>query len=99
MKPENLLLASPSDDTSIRLADFGFASSVRDGCLINACGTPGYIAPEMLKNMPYKTVREGEKKGRKRERGGERRCVVCIRVNKSSECCFFAVDNAMKSGT
>eukprot|EP00903_Cladosiphon_okamuranus_P020574 g18885.t1 len=55
LKPENLLLASPNDDTSIRLADFGFASSVREGYLITACGTPGYVAPEMLKNLPYKT--------------------------------------------
>ncbi|CAM9722100.1 unnamed protein product, partial [Ectocarpus fasciculatus] len=55
LKPENLLLASASDDTSIRLADFGFASSIRDGDLINGCGTPLYVAPEMLKNIPYGT--------------------------------------------
>ncbi|CAN0481843.1 unnamed protein product, partial [Hapterophycus canaliculatus] len=55
LKPENLLLASPYDDTSIGLADFGFASSVRNGFLRNACGTPAYIAPEMLKNIPYST--------------------------------------------
>ncbi|CAM9489552.1 unnamed protein product, partial [Ectocarpus sp. 6 AP-2014] len=53
LKPENLLLASASDATSIRLADFGFAASIRDGDLINGCGTPFYVAPEMLKNVPY----------------------------------------------
>ncbi|CAM9811788.1 unnamed protein product [Scytosiphon promiscuus] len=55
LKPENLLLASPHDDASIGLADFGFASSVRDGFLTNACGTPAYVAPEMLKRIPYGT--------------------------------------------
>lgn len=56
LKPENLLLASPCDDTSIGLADFGFAASVRKGFLQKACGTPAYIAPEMLMNIKYGTV-------------------------------------------
>lgn len=56
LKPENLLLASPTDDSSIRLADFGFAVSVLDGYVTDQCGTPGYVAPEILKNLPYGTV-------------------------------------------
>ncbi|CAM9927823.1 unnamed protein product [Pylaiella littoralis] len=55
LKPENLLLASPTDDSSIRLADFGFAVSVLDGYVTDQCGTPGYVAPEILKNLPYGT--------------------------------------------
>ena len=57
LKPENLLLASPTDDLSIRLADFGFACSVRDGFVKDMCGTPAYVAPEILNGKPYGTVR------------------------------------------
>jgi serine/threonine protein kinase len=40
LKPENLLLKSASDDTSILLADFGFARTVpTEGCKTR-CGTP-----------------------------------------------------------
>ncbi|CAM9234655.1 unnamed protein product [Ectocarpus fasciculatus] len=55
LQPENLLLASASDDTTVRLGNFRTASSIRDGDLINGCGTPFYVAPEMLKNVPYGT--------------------------------------------
>ena len=41
MKPENLLLKSTMDDTSILLADFGFAKYVPEGGLKTRCGTPG----------------------------------------------------------
>lgn len=58
LKPENLLLASPSDDSSIRLADFGFAVSILDGPVSDQCGTPGYVAPEILRHQPYTTVSE-----------------------------------------
>lgn len=57
LKPENLLLSSSADDTSVRIADFGFACSVLDGPVTLQCGTPAYIAPEILKGMPYATVR------------------------------------------
>ncbi|CAN0412134.1 unnamed protein product, partial [Hapterophycus canaliculatus] len=56
LKPENLLLASPSDDSSIRLADFGFAVSILDGPVSDQCGTPGYVAPEILRHQPYTTT-------------------------------------------
>ncbi|CAI5743227.1 unnamed protein product [Peronospora destructor] len=59
LKPENLLLTSKDDDASIKLADFGFAKKVEfdtEG-LVTACGTPGYVAPEILEGRPYgKTV-------------------------------------------
>lgn len=67
VKPEKLLLASPSDDTSIRLAGFGFASSVHDGLLLGPCGTPSYTAPEVFKFIPYGTVRFGFRGGGGRE--------------------------------
>ncbi|KAG1709020.1 hypothetical protein DVH05_022651 [Phytophthora capsici] len=59
LKPENLLLTSKDDDASIKLADFGFAKRIEfdsEG-LVTACGTPGYVAPEILEGKPYgKTV-------------------------------------------
>lgn len=55
LKPENLLLTSKDDDASIKLADFGFAKKIEfngEG-LVTACGTPGYVAPEILEGQAY----------------------------------------------
>eukprot|EP01038_Epipyxis_sp_PR26KG_P008076 gene8076-10939_t len=53
LKPENLLLNTKEDDANVILVDFGFAIEV-DGFNVNApYGTPGYIAPEILENVPY----------------------------------------------
>ena len=50
LKPENLLYASPDDNDELKLADFGLASIVNQGELLHsACGTPNYVAPEILK--------------------------------------------------
>lgn len=54
LKPENLLLRSKTDDADIKLADFGFAIKTRgDKYLKTQCGTPGYVAPEILEKQPY----------------------------------------------
>ncbi|GAB9473200.1 Camk protein kinase [Globisporangium polare] len=55
LKPENLLLTNKADVADIKLADFGFAKQVQvDGeGLATACGTPGYVAPEILQARPY----------------------------------------------
>lgn len=55
LKPENLLLTSKDDDASIKLADFGFAKKLEfdSAGLVTACGTPGYVAPEILEGKPY----------------------------------------------
>ncbi|CAH0474084.1 unnamed protein product [Peronospora belbahrii] len=56
LKPENLLLMSADDDASIKLADFGFAKKVttnNNSGLVTTCGTPGYVAPEILKGVSY----------------------------------------------
>ena len=55
LKPENLLLKSATDDTSILLADFGFARTVPEKGCITRCGTPAFVAPEILLGLPYKT--------------------------------------------
>ena len=52
IKPENLLLAAAADDAPIKLADFGFARQGFDQ-MKTACGTPGYVAPEVIKNKGY----------------------------------------------
>ena len=53
LKPENLLLASINDTSTIKIADFGFARRVitDNGCR-TLCGTPGYLAPEILERWP-----------------------------------------------
>ena len=54
LKPENLLLMSRNDDKNIKIADFGFAKKVTSSkCLLTQCGTPGYVAPEILHGVPY----------------------------------------------
>lgn len=56
LKPENLLLTSESDDSDIKIADFGFAKKVKSpNSLTTQCGTPGYVAPEILEGKPYDT--------------------------------------------
>lgn len=54
LKPENILLKSKYNDTQILIADFGFAKFEERG-LNTSLGTPGYIAPEILKGIPRYT--------------------------------------------
>mmetsp|Transcript_8397 Transcript_8397/g.12399 ORF Transcript_8397/g.12399 Transcript_8397/m.12399 type:complete len:332 (-) Transcript_8397:155-1150(-) len=57
LKPENLLLVSKTNDKNIKIADFGFAKKVSSNkCLLTQCGTPGYVAPEILHGVPYGTM-------------------------------------------
>jgi serine/threonine protein kinase len=44
LKPENILI---NTDGYLKLTDFGFAKKV-DGKTYTVCGTPGYMAPEIL---------------------------------------------------
>ena len=38
----------------MRIADFGLSQTVDQGQLLkDRCGTPTYIAPEILRNIPY----------------------------------------------
>jgi len=54
LKPENLLLEAEDTDTKIKLTDFGL-SKIYDNefMLVTACGTPGYVAPEILSATLY----------------------------------------------
>jgi len=54
LKPENILYSDPSENAAIRVADFGLARVVSGNEMMKtACGTPGYVAPEVLKNKGY----------------------------------------------
>lgn len=53
LKPENLLYDSPLSDAEIKITDFGLAKAKTKESMDTACGTPGYVAPEVLKNEPY----------------------------------------------
>ncbi|RHZ17092.1 hypothetical protein DYB26_009969, partial [Aphanomyces astaci] len=51
--PENIFLASASDNTSVKIGDFGYAVVAAESTLTTACGTPSYVAPEILLHEPY----------------------------------------------
>lgn len=55
LKPENLILVSNETNTDIKLIDFGYVTPCGEGVPkeTRMCGTPGYIAPEMLAGRPY----------------------------------------------
>lgn len=54
LKLENLLLDTTSVSASVKLADFGLSQKeVAPSCFKTMCGTPAYIAPEILQNLPY----------------------------------------------
>ena len=49
IKPQNVFLHEQGDDTSVRVANFGFAKKVtHENCLQTLCGTANYVAPEIL---------------------------------------------------
>ncbi len=54
LKPENVLLSATGE---VKLSDFGLGalpeSSLADGMLRTTCGTPNYVAPEVLARKGY----------------------------------------------
>ncbi|XP_035530112.1 calcium/calmodulin-dependent protein kinase type 1D isoform X1 [Morone saxatilis] len=54
LKPENLLYYNPQDESKIMISDFGLSKMEGSGDVMStACGTPGYVAPEVLAQKPY----------------------------------------------
>uniref|UniRef100_A0A061RD52 Unc51-like kinase n=1 Tax=Tetraselmis sp. GSL018 TaxID=582737 RepID=A0A061RD52_9CHLO len=54
LKPQNLLLSKPGADASIKIADFGFARDLQpQGLAETLCGSPLYMAPEILQSHKY----------------------------------------------
>lgn len=57
IKPENLILKDENERLVLKLADFGLAEFANKGELIfKRCGTPGYVAPEILNDLKYDTM-------------------------------------------
>jgi len=54
LKPENLLLKRADNDLEIAIADFGLSKIVGQQMMMQtACGTPSYVAPEVLNASGY----------------------------------------------
>jgi len=53
LKPENLLYETAEATSVIKITDFGLARFVSNEMATTACGTPGYVAPEVLRGKGY----------------------------------------------
>lgn len=55
IKPENLLFSTRQLNSAIiKVSDFGLSRHVDENSLASTtCGTPGYVAPEILEQKPY----------------------------------------------
>ena len=56
LKPENLLYSSNEENAMIKVSDFGFAKFLIPKAqeqLFTACGTPSYVAPEIIESKGY----------------------------------------------
>ncbi|UIZ28973.1 hypothetical protein KXD40_007405 [Peronospora effusa] len=53
LKPENILLKTSAPGAEVMIADFGFARPMDGSRRGTACGTPGYVAPEVVQGEPY----------------------------------------------
>jgi len=52
LKPENLIFRDERFD-SLVIIDFGLSTTCKDGPQFTRCGSPGYVAPEILNNLGY----------------------------------------------
>ena len=58
IKPENLILKDKASETDIVFTDFGLSEKFgnkEEELIFKKCGTPGYVAPEILNNKHYDT--------------------------------------------
>ncbi len=53
LKPENLLYGSSDGQAILKISDFGLARFVQGELATTACGTPGYVAPEIILGKGY----------------------------------------------
>jgi len=53
LKPENILSAGDGENEMIKIADFGFSKNFGEEKLKTSCGSPGYVAPEVLTQEAY----------------------------------------------
>ena len=48
LKLENLLLTIENDISKLKIADFGLAKKAQEAAMNTICGTPQYVAPEVI---------------------------------------------------
>ncbi|CAN4118219.1 unnamed protein product [Withania somnifera] len=54
LKPQNLLLSTTDENSTLKIADFGFARSLQPRVLAETlCGSPLYMAPEIMQLQKY----------------------------------------------
>ncbi|KAL2502960.1 Protein kinase superfamily protein [Forsythia ovata] len=54
LKPQNLLLSTDDENSVLKIADFGFARSLQPrGLAETLCGSPLYMAPEIMQLQKY----------------------------------------------
>lgn len=55
IKPENLIIKD-TESLKLQLVDFGLGEYEKNTQrTFTRCGTPGYVAPEVLSDLPYNT--------------------------------------------
>lgn len=55
LKPENILL---DIDNNVKIIDFGLGNEYREGQMLSTiCGSPCYVAPEMIRRQPYEGLK------------------------------------------
>ena len=54
IKPDNILVHKAENNVNIKICDFGLAEFFSGGRkAYQKCGTPGFMAPEILNSLPY----------------------------------------------
>ena len=53
IKPDNIIMMAHDNDSNFKLVDFGLAQYFSRDNLNIRCGSPGYVAPEILKSLNY----------------------------------------------
>ena len=55
LKLENILFSNRQNNEGVKIVDFGLATFTDRTDIFKQCGTPGYVAPEMLHDKDYGT--------------------------------------------
>ena len=59
LKPENLILKTKKNKQDVKLIDFGLADYINNKeQLFRRCGTPGFVAPEIISLKQGETYNE-----------------------------------------
>jgi len=53
LKPENIMSIGTGENEIIKVADFGLSKNFGDEKMMTSCGSPGYVAPEVLECETY----------------------------------------------